>query len=67
MDQPTLPGADGHSILIFSTRMAEIRGRRAALSVLTQQLPSGPDLGVDLLHDLEELFLWVSVMKGMVR
>lgn len=34
--------------------------------MLTQQPPSGPDLVVDSLGDLEESLLWVSVMKGAV-
>lgn len=34
--------------------------------MLTQQPPSGPDLVVDSLGDLEEVLLWVSVMKGAV-
>lgn len=34
--------------------------------MLTLQVPSGPDLGADLPCDLEQLFLWVSVMKGAV-
>lgn len=56
----------GPAIPVLTTRMTGVRGRRAALSMLMQQLSSGPDLGVDLLCDLEELFLWVSVMKGVV-
>lgn len=36
-------------------------------SVLTQQQPSGSVLVVDSLGDLEELLLWVSVMKGAVE
>lgn len=37
------------------------------LSMLTQQQPSGSVLVVDSLGDLEELLLWVSVMKGAVE
>lgn len=66
MGQPTPPGAGGFTIPILTTRMAGIRGRRVELSMLTQQLSSGPDLRVDLLRHLEELLLWVSVMKGVV-
>lgn len=36
-------------------------------SMLTQQQPSGSVLVVDSLGDLEELLLWVSVMKGAVE
>lgn len=35
--------------------------------MLTQQQPSGSVLVVDSLGDLEELLLWVSVMKGAVE
>lgn len=72
-----LPGAGGITIPILAAWMVgtgggdgrvgeEDEGGKGALSMLTQQLSSGSDL-VDSLSDLEELFLWVSVTKGVVE